>query len=229
LNEDTIIEKYSFLLPFVDFVWWNLNKNVQSILDVGCGLGKPISTIKRHRKFYTIGLDRFSPSIKKCKQLRRHDEYIICDVRFLPIRTKSVDTVHCLQVIEHLKKIDGLNLIQDFDRIACHQIILATPVGFLKLKHGHKENPTDLHKSGWVPCEFQNFGYKVRGIDGLKCVSGASFGGIGSKFAGNAPLTAIIRYWVYFISYLSRPIGYFFPNIAFCMLGIKNSEYFATN
>ena len=222
MNIDKSIEKYSFFLPFVEFVWWNLNKNVQSILDIGCGLGNPIATINRHRSFYTIGLDRFPPSIKECKRMRRHDDYIICDVNFLPIRTKSIDVIHCLQLIEHLHKIEGLNLIQEFDRIARHQVILATPVGFLHIKHGHKENPTDIHKSGWVPSELKGFGYKVRGIDGLKCVSGASFGGIGSKFEGDAPLTVILRYLVYAISYLSRPIGYFFPNIAFCMLCIKN-------
>lgn len=217
----TIFEKYACLLPFVDVVWWNLDKNVQSILDIGCGFGNPMAAINKHRRFHTIGMDRFLPSIKECKRMGRHNAYIICDVRFLPIRTKSVDLVHCLEVIEHLCKLDGLKLIGEFDRIARQQVILSTPVGFLLLKRGHKENPSDIHKSGWIPFELENFGYKVRGIDGLKCVSGAYYGGVGSKFAGDDPRRKAMRYFIYLLSYLSRPLGYFFPNSAFCMLCIK--------
>jgi len=220
--------KYAAFIPFTftNMVWWNLDKNARSILDAGCGFGDPMNAINKRRKYpFTLGIDIFLPAIRACKNRGIHDAYILCDVRFLPFREKSFDIVACFEVIEHLSKCEGFRLIDEFERIARRQVIISTPVGFLQLIRGHKENPDNIHRSGWVPAEFEIRGYKVKGINGLKCVSGAFRGGIGSRFAGIGAMNKLKRYLVYLLNYLSRPLSYFIPNLAFNVLCVKTMNH----
>ena len=218
-----IFEKYAAFLPFTqtNMILRNLENNVRSILDAGCGFGQPMNAINKRKKFFTVAIDLFLPAIWVCKNKGIYDAYILCDTRFLPIRRKSFDVIFCLDVIEHLTKKNGLKLIEEFNKIARKKVIISTPVGFLYLMRGHKENPNDIHKSGWIPVQFEAMGFKVRGITGLKCLSGARYGGIGSRFAGNDTMSKVKRYLIYMLNYLSRPLAYFIPNKAFCMLCIK--------
>jgi len=54
----------------------------------------------------------------------------LCDVRKLPFKQKSFDTVLCMEVIEHLEKEEAIRLIEDMEKIARKKIIITTPVGF---------------------------------------------------------------------------------------------------
>lgn len=227
MKSPRLIEKYKGLLPFVALAWSNLDKQCSSILDVGCGFGEPMAEARapnKNGRFYSVGLDRFLPAIKACKRTDKHTAYVLCDARFLPIKQKAVDAILCFEVIEHLNKSDGFNLVREFDRIARCQIILSTPVGFLPLVLGHKENQSDIHLCGWFPSEFRKLGYCVRGINGLKCVSGAHNGGVGTKVLGDTAKSKISRYLIYLVSYLSRPMAYLFPNQAFRMLCVRKKQ-----
>jgi SAM-dependent methyltransferase len=214
MNLINIIEKYATFLPFTqtNIIWRHLDKNIESILDIGCGYGQPMNEINKRKKIFSVGIDKFIPTIKSCKNKGIHNIYMLNDINFLPFRQKSFDVIFCLDVIEHLSKKNGLILIKELNKIARKQVIISTPVGFLYLLRGHKENPNDIHYSGWIPAEFDAMGFNVRGISGLKYISGAQYGGIGSKYVENNVINRLKRRLIFILNYLSRPLAYFVPN-----------------
>ncbi|MCK4478262.1 class I SAM-dependent methyltransferase [Candidatus Bathyarchaeota archaeon] len=199
-----IIENLYFYLPFsrINVVWQKLDKQKShTILDVGCGIGLPMRGLRKHQKFSTVGIDLLLPHLKECHQMRVHDDYILCDARFLPIRKKTFDIVLCLELIEHLPKNDSEMLMNKIEEIARIQVIISTPVGF---HHG---------KSGWTPIEFEQKGYKLRGITGLRCLN--------NEMCKSTFLQQSIVFNL--ISYLSNFLAYFVPNFAHCMLAVKKA------
>ena len=152
--------------PYIPFVYMNiiwrilLDKKGQSILDVGCGNGRPMRIINKHKHFFSIGGDASLPRLKQAKNLKSHNDYIRCDVRTLPFQEKSFDIVLCLEVIEHLPKEEGIRFIESLERIARKQVIIGSPVDFMKRQT--KDSYMD-HVSGWTPNEFRFCGYKVIG------------------------------------------------------------------
>ena len=165
--------------PYIPFtalntVWRRLNKRGKSILDLGCGRGEPMSFINRNNQFYTVGLDIFEPYLKECQKHRIHNEYCQGDVCKLPFRDKSFDIVLCMELLEHLDKINGEKLLGEAERVAKKQIILSTPVGpseqdELLLQDG---NVFQVHKSSWQPSELKNLGYKKIKGSTLHCFAG---------------------------------------------------------
>ena len=77
---------------------------------------------------------------------------------------KTVDTVFLLDVIEHVEKADGNQLLEHALRVARKQVIVFTPLGFMpqhyteigdewgNVQHSELQN----HRSGWLPEEFVN-------------------------------------------------------------------------
>lgn len=155
-------------IPFspLNVVWNSLDKNSQSILDVGCGRGQPMDSINRRGKFYTVGVDIYAPDLEQCKAKGIHDKYLMCDIRNLPFEKKSFDIVMCLSVIEHFDKVEGRNLMQAMEQIARRQVVIAAPVGEWRHKDiDNDPNPFQRHRSIWTPSEFKKLGYEVRGSD----------------------------------------------------------------
>jgi hypothetical protein len=73
----------------------------------------------------------------------------------------SVDTVFMLDVIEHLDKADGAELVQQALRVARKQVVIFTPLGFMPQHYTESEpwegvthSELQNHKSGWLPAEF---------------------------------------------------------------------------
>ena len=81
-------------------------------------------------------------------------------MRFLPIKSQSINTILFLEGIEHLSKEEGCNILRDLEKIACNRIIITTPVGFIE-QGGYEGNPFQLHKSSWLPDEFRRLGYNI--------------------------------------------------------------------
>lgn len=106
------------LLPFypTNIVRRGLNRDVRSILDIGCGYGRVMELINKHRKLFSVGMDGWIKCITYDKQRNIHDNYVLCDARFIPFRRKSFDTVICTEMIEHLSKAEGLKLIEEMEK-----------------------------------------------------------------------------------------------------------------
>lgn len=76
----------------------------------------------------------------------------------------SVDTIFLLDVIEHMEKEVGLQLLPEMERVARQQIILFTPLGFMPqdVDAGEKDAwglsgaEMQKHKSGWMPADFSD-------------------------------------------------------------------------
>lgn len=156
-----LLESYYRLLSFFFVPNWLVNKNVKTVLEIGCGLGLQTKLIKyRHKKIYAVGLDIFRPYVEHCIKERIYDKCIVGDALKLKFKPKAFDLVLCLQVIEHLDKKDALDLIAKIERIAKRQIIISTPIGWADY-HTDDGNRHQEHKSYFYPRELESLGYKT--------------------------------------------------------------------
>jgi hypothetical protein len=81
----------------------------------------------------------------------------------LPFREKAFNIVLALDMVEHLKKEDGIKLISNMEKLAKRLVIITTPNGFTSGKVVNR-NILQLHMCGYTIRELKQFGYKVRGI-----------------------------------------------------------------
>lgn len=162
-TSDLVLEWLSLRLPFAGGVAHrkvlkdNLEKgDIKTVLDVGCGRG----TFEVYKQFDSTGVDIFPASVEASKKNGNYKEVLLCDVRNLPFEKKSFDAVSCNEVIEHLDKPDGWNLLDRLESIARKRVIIMTPWG-LDILPKRKDNPYLDHQSGWYPEEFSRRGYKI--------------------------------------------------------------------
>lgn len=167
--------------------------------------------INRHKRFYCLGADIFSPHLDEAKGQGSHNDYVLCDVQRLPIKEKTFDVVLCLEVLEHLSKEDGQELLEDMERIARRQVIVTTPLGRYR-QGAYDGNPYQEHKHIWTLGELRRLGYKVKTL-GLRNMGGE--GGLPQHLPLVGPLLGNIV-WV-----LAGPLTRFFPGLAGEMVCIK--------
>ena len=144
------------LRPFVPFsyaniVWRGLDKQSQSILDVGCGKAEPMVDIKRRRNFNTlVGVDIFAPYLEECKAREIHHEYVLCDARNLPFRNQRHRAVWFPAEMNDLGyKVRGCNGLPKL----CNEVglIARLPKVCVELRCRH----TFRHKLRWHPGHFK--------------------------------------------------------------------------
>lgn len=143
----------------------------ESLLDVGCGADSPIQAFSD--KLQCVGVDAYKPSIEISKKKGIHKRYYISNAlnlleRFKP---KSFDCVFACEIIEHMPKKQGIELIRILEAIAKKKVVIMTPNGFVPQK-AYNNNPWQEHKSGWTSQEMIKRGYKVVGLRGLKYLRG---------------------------------------------------------
>lgn len=148
-----------------------LIENSETILDVGCGANSPIQHFRK--KIYSVGIDVFEPALSVSRIKKIHNEYYQMNVLDIDkeFPENFFDCVLASDLIEHLTKKEGLELIQKMEKIAKKKIIIFTPNGYLP--QGECENnPYQEHKSGWTSEEMKQKGYEVIGINGWKKLRG---------------------------------------------------------
>lgn len=139
-----------------------------SVLDVGCGEASPLSRIG-FRIPHSVGVDGHAPTLAACEAAGIHDEHVLLDVRALAERfgPDSFDCVVALDVLEHLPRRDGLDLLTTMERIATRKVVVFTPNGFLPQRPDDL-NPMQQHLSGWTPEDLATRGFAITGVNGLK-------------------------------------------------------------
>ena len=158
---NSIFDWLSFRLPYTGRKQYqklikNNLINVKTVLDVGCGPG----VFKVYRDYDTTGIDISEDDLKKAEENGNYKTLIRGDVTKLPFPDKSFDAITCIELIEHLKKEEGFDLLDKLEHIARKVVIVTTPWGNdLALKG--KTNPYLEHQSGWLPEEFVKRGYKI--------------------------------------------------------------------
>lgn len=146
-------------------------RNMQSVLDVGCGSDSPLAKIKRH--FYSVGVDIHKPSIEVSQKHKIHNEYKVGNVFDIDklFKAKQFDAVVALDLIEHLPKQKGWNLVRKMTKLAKKKVILLTPNGFIQ-QTPYDGNTFQTHLSGWTVDDFKKLGFRVYGMRGLKWLRG---------------------------------------------------------
>lgn len=199
---------FTYLSIFKNFIG-----NSRSILDVGCGNGIFFSLINTNKKYDGMGVDLFHKYILMARKTGAYTKVIEKDIRKINFSSRSFDVVISSQVVEHLTKKEGFNLLVKMEVIAKKRVIIGTPNGHFH-QEAYDENDLQKHKSHWSVKDFQDRGYKVYG-QGLKAVYGE--GGLMEKFK-DTPL----KYLLYIFSYIYSPFVYFNPNIAAHIVAVKN-------
>lgn len=215
--DERLLPVKHFLLAWADPVCWLIDKRAESILDVGCGQGMPMQMIKkRMRVRKSVGVDLFEPYIEESKKKGIHDEYLVCDIRKLPYKNRSFDVVLALQVLEHLPKKDAWKVLEKMEKIARKQVIVSTPIG--KMSHPAVDNNLlQLHKSSFLPKEFEKRGYKTLKM-GRKILLGEN--GIVHRVQND-----LIRKLIFTFNLLITPLFYLFQPIAdYYLVAVKETN-----
>ncbi|MCW3989880.1 MAG: class I SAM-dependent methyltransferase [Candidatus Bathyarchaeota archaeon] len=111
-----------------------------------------------------IGLDIWPPYIKRIYRLNIYNSMICADVRRMPFKENSFDIVLACEVLEHIPKSEGKNVLYELERLARRMIIVTTPLGFIY--QGEIDgNIYERHISAWTAEEFEERGYSVSIID----------------------------------------------------------------
>lgn len=199
-----------------------LKKNIgdpRTVLDLGCGDGTLMELLSEGEKWKIAGVDLFAKNVKKASQRNIFTEVFRDDiVKFVEqqrSKRKKYDVVFCSQVIEHIDRKKGEELLSLIESIAGKRVVIGTPRGFMEQPHGYLgNNPHQVHKSGWSENDFRKRNYKVFGIgfypfwseDGLIRISN----------------NKIMLFFYCAMSFLLSPIVYFIPHMAAGILCIKN-------
>jgi SAM-dependent methyltransferase len=135
------------------------------VLDLGCGgdpyLGECIGVEK------VIGVDACLESCRSAKRADKYEGVVQAVFPDLPFRSRIVDAVTMLQVVEHLPKDAATRLIERAEKLARRKIIITTPNGFVR-QDGYDGNSFQTHLSGWTVEDFELRGYEVFGMEGPK-------------------------------------------------------------
>lgn len=183
-----------------------------SVLDVGCGYDSPLRHVRK--PLYKHGIDIFKKNITLSKKDKLHDAYTVGDVRKLYhyYAGKSFDAVICIDVIEHLTRNEGMQLLKHMEKIARKRVILLTPNGFYH-QHDRDNNPYQVHKSGWSAGDFSKRGYMVFGLRGLQQLRDDH---------------ASIKYrpWIFWgaVTLITELLFFFSPRLSFDLFAVKKLD-----
>lgn len=149
-------------IPQAYYVRKEIDKQSVALLDVGCGNGRISSLLTDRAYLNYVGLDIFLPYLEQARLRFPRGNYILCDIRYLPIRDKTFDTVLSMSVLEHLEREEGLKLITDLQRVARRQVIVWIPIGFMESLEAKDNNPAQVHRSGWTENDMISLGFIVK-------------------------------------------------------------------
>ena len=135
-------------------------KENETLLDIGCGNGNPTKGIICKE---ITGIDVWD---YRDQYSGKYIQQNITDLSNIP--SKSYDVIFALDIIEHLKKEDGLKLIEECERIAKKLVFFLTPHLWDENRKAveHKGywsygNKYNYHLSHWIPKEFTDRGYEL--------------------------------------------------------------------
>lgn len=132
-------------------------KKVDNIIDIGPGI-RPQDFFLPKRHIVIEPHDEYIEILKKEKKFEVHEGTAL-DI--LP-KLEKTQSIFLLDVIEHMTKEEGKELLQICEQKASEQIILFTPIGFDVQSYEEGEKDAwgyngiywQTHRSGWTPDEF---------------------------------------------------------------------------
>ncbi len=218
------IDKLKITLPFS---YMKLLRDgigeAKTILDLGCEDGRLLTLLSDGKNWQVTGVDIFQKNINSAAKKKIFIKTIKGDIvkisKELIKQSAKFDVVFCSQVIEHIDRKKGEELLGLVDKLAKKKVIMGTPRGFMKQpKLFLGDNPHQVHKSGWEEDDFRKLGYKVYGI---------GFGPVWSEEGLGRTYSRPVAFFASIISYAFSPIVYYFPFLAagiLCFKEIKNEH-----
>jgi len=133
-----------------------------SVLDVGCGIGKHIKAVKADVR---VGVDAFGPVLEAAKRGNNGVVFKACDLNEPNgLAGMSFDCVMGIDIVEHFVKDDAVRLIARCEQIAKKEVLFFIPVGAhpqTKDDRGFKNDYYQVHRSTWHPEDMERLGYDV--------------------------------------------------------------------
>lgn len=143
-------------------------RSSSSVLEIGCGTGSALKHMKARHMI--IGLDCYEPAIQEHFSAVGYNSYVVADMRSMPFPDRAFDAVVCLDVIEHVPREEGFELLRKMEVLARKTVVVYTPNGFVE--QAASVNPWQRHVSGWTIDDFKSRGYATYGIYGHKGLRG---------------------------------------------------------
>lgn len=143
-------------------LWPFKEGEIVSILDVACGLSLKSKFIPAQIR---VGVDIYDTYFDHIETdvpyvVIKHDVRKLNEI-FVP---KSFDLVLALDIIEHLKKDEALDMIAQCEKIARKAVILETPKGYVPQNIdilGHGGHTYQTHRCGWEVEDLEKMGYAI--------------------------------------------------------------------
>lgn len=214
----TFFDKLKITLPFSYMkLLRDLVGEAKTILDLGCEDGRLLTLLSEGKNWKVTGVDIFQKNVNRAAKRKIYVKVIKGDIveisKKLIREKKKFDVVFCSQVIEHIDRKKGEELLSMVDKLAGKRIIMGTPRGFMEQPHAFLgDNPHQVHKSGWSEDDFRKRGYKVYGI---------GFGPVWSEEGLGRTYSKPVAVLASIISYVFSPIVYYFPFLAAGILCTK--------
>jgi len=141
----------------------------RTCLDIGCGGGSPIRLLNFE---YSVGVEGHARTLVEARRNYTHTEYCLARAQDIGkhFTEGQFDCCVALDLIEHLTKEAGDQLIRDMERIASKKVVLFTPNGFLPQRGA--DGDLQAHRSGWDAAGMSARGYQVVGMLGHKALRG---------------------------------------------------------
>lgn len=214
----TFLDKLKITLPFSYMkILRDGIGETKTILDLGCEDGRLLDLLSDGKNWKVTGVDIFQNNVNAASKRKIYVKAIKGDIveiskKLIKERAKF-DVVFCSQVIEHIDRKKGEELLSLVDKLARKKIIMGTPRGFMEQPHAFLgDNPHQVHKSGWSEDDFRKRGYKVYGI---------GFGPVWSEEGLGRTYSKPVAFFASIISYVFSPIVYYFPFLAAGILCFK--------
>lgn len=177
----------------------SLIKPSNVVLDIGCGI-VPHEYV--HHDVY-IACEPFREYVDVLKQNRKnitravylYSTFLVINENWKSMLDKyenyAVDTIYLIDVIEHLPKEEGKELLKRTEKIARKQIVIFTPLEYIEQKvlsggedaWGLHGADYQVHKSVWTPDDFDSDGWSF-----LLCKDYHQYNNVGEKL--NKPVGA---------------------------------------
>lgn len=146
----------------------------ESVLDLGCGKGAHLKGVTTSRNQIT-GVDLSELWLGEAKDASVYSKIVNLEIFEYLKRTpdNSFDLVLACDIIEHLPKEAGFDLLMEMQRVCRRAALITTPNGFVA--QGESDgNPANVHLSGWTPIELKILGWTLfSGHSGLKWFRGS--------------------------------------------------------
>lgn len=140
-------------------------RETEVVLDIGCGI-IPINYFRPKLHVMVEPWKEYSDILS----YRYHGDKSVVILRtggleaLQMLADNSVDSIFLIDVIEHLEKADGQQIIIECERVAREQVVIFTPFGFMPqhVAHGQKDGwglggaSMQEHRSGWTPEDFSD-------------------------------------------------------------------------